>query len=174
MTTADVPTFGRAAGAPDELVDPDLAPDSRPDTELDELRAELASDVTATTTLPVPGRPRYAATFRLDFTGKDLDTYRKRSKDKTYADGVDGIRFAAILLAATNTVILRDGAPLELGGTPQTFRERDLLDLLGVDRAADGVRKLYGLDGAVDAAARAVLEAAGWGDDLDAIGSDPT
>lgn len=161
-------------------VDPDLDNlhlDQPEPSDLDDLRAELTAQVAPSTVIKVLGRPRYAVRFRTDFTGKDLDNLRKRAKDKRYKDGVDGIRFASLLLALTCEAILRDGKPLDLDGTsPVTFTSRELQDLLGTagnPNPADAtVRALYGLEGHVNAAAEKLMTEAGWGDEADV--ADPT
>lgn len=163
-------TFGTRTVDP--MADPDLAPVEEL-SDLDELRAELNAEVADTTVVDVPGRPGWQATFTTAITGEQLDTWRKRSKDRKRADGLDGVKFAALLLASTNVGILRKGKPVELDGEAATVRHPEFLELLAASGAVDGIRKLYGLDGHVDAAARAVMTAAGWGDEL-GEGTDPT
>ena len=160
-----------------EPLDPDLALDGDDEagSDLDDLRAELTAAITPTTTIPVPGRPRYAVRFRTDFTGKDLDGLRKKAKDKRMSGGVDGVRFASLLLALTCQGITRDGVELseQLGVSgPVTFTTRELQELLGTPNADSTVRALYGLEGHVDSAARRLMVEAGWGDEVDAM--DPT
>lgn len=173
-----MPSEFTAPGTPRDT-DPDLDALSRDDDEvtsdLDDLRAELNADVAPTTTIPVTGRPGYAVRFRTDFTGKELDKLRKLAKDKRMVDGIDGVRFASLLLAATCQGITRNGRELaedlELA-KPVTFTSPELRELLGTVNADETVRKLYGLEGHVDAAARRLMVEAGWGDEVDAL--DPT
>lgn len=185
MTSPDLPTFGTAA--PDDL-DEDLAPMGDPDelapigavdetSDAETIAAELDEEVLKTVDLAVPGRPRYAVRYRLDFTDKDLDTWSRQAGDKGYRAKISGTKFALIGLASTCVGILRDGELVELDGKPATFRSRTFLsDVLKVPTAILGVRKLYGgVEGNVDAAMRRVMVAAGWGDDADeATSSDPT
>lgn len=176
-----VPTFGTGVD-PDEAPLGDLeelAPVGQHDeaSDLDAIAAELEEEVLKTVDLPIPGRPRYAARYRLDFTDKDLDTWSKQAGDKSYRAKLSGTKFALIGLASTCVGILRDGELIELDGKPATFRSRTFLaDVLKVTTAINGVRKLYGdVEGNIDAAMRAVMTRAGWGDDLDeATTSDPT
>lgn len=157
--------------------DPDLAGlgDEEVSSDLDDLRAELNADVSPTTSIPVLGRPGYAVRFRTDFTGRDLDLLRKRAKDRKMSDGIDGVKFASLLLAFTAQGITRAGAELseQLGTTaPVTFTTREFQELMGTTTADTTVRKFYGLEGHVDAAARRLMTEAGWGDEVDAM--DPT
>lgn len=171
--TEPVRTFGTATANPD-LIDPDLAPvelDSGSD--LEDLRAELTAEVeSATEPLVVPARPRYSVVYSTDVEGRELDAYRKRAKDRKRVDGIDGVRFASLLLANKCLAIHRNGEPLVLDGEVATFRHPELLELIGAAGAAEAVVKLYGRDGDVDAAARRVMTDAGWGDD--AVDADPT
>lgn len=141
--------------------------------DLDDLRSELTSKVVETTTIPVTGRPGYAVRCRLDFTSRDLDNLRKRCKDKRFVDKIDGIKFAALLLALTTVAVVRHGKDLELDGTsPVTFTSPELQGLYGTPDAQSTVRAFYGLEGHVDAASRTLMGEAGWGDEVYA--ADPT
>lgn len=147
-------------------------------SDLDDLEAELTAAVTPSTVIPVLGRPAFAVRFRTDFTGKELDALRKAAADKRFADGIDGVKFAALLLAKTCLGILRhdseDAMREALGVTaPVTFVTRELQGKYATTGSADAtVRKFYGLEGHVDATARRLMAEAGWGDDVYA--TDPT
>ena len=174
-----MPSEFTAPGTPTvDDVDPDLAgigDDEQEASDLDALRAELNAEVAPTTTIPVAGRPGYAVRFRTNFTGRDLDSLRKKAKDKRMVDGIDGVRFASLLLAFSCQGITRNGRELAEDldlNAPATFTTRELQELLGTTTADATVRKLYGLEGHVDAAARRLMTEAGWGDEVDAL--DPT
>lgn len=165
--------------------DPDLAAlfDDSPATpadDLDDLRSELSQDLDNTTTLPVEGRERYTVRFRTDFTGKELDKLRQTSRDKSFADKIDGPKFGALLIATTCLAVLRDGKPIPLeSGREATFMEPEFLDLLKRDadgrapiKAVTAIQRFYGGDGKVDAQARKLMEIAGWGDEV--AEADPT
>ena len=157
----------------------DVEPDETDNSDLEAIRGELvAGGGVDTKLLEVEGRPGYAVEFRLDFTSRDVDRIRKAAHDRTFADKVDGIKFAALLLAKTCVAIHRNGAPIELDGRPATFTEPEFLDLLKRDgerqpvKAVDGVRRFYVLEGRIEAHARTVMEAASWGDEAREV--DPT
>lgn len=173
MPDPDAPTFGAPPVLDDEvpLDDGPQEPDEER-TELDDLEAELGATELPTVTLAVPGRPRYAVVYRLSFTDRDLDTWRRKAKDKRYADGVSGTKFAAILLASTCLRVLRDGETLEVDGKVATFTSRPFLELLKATTAVDGVLKLYGLEGHAQQAAGSVQRAAGWLDPVDEVSSE--
>lgn len=156
--------------------DPDLdgldAIGSEP-TDLDSIEAELTAKVAETTVINVLGRPGYAVRCRTDFTSRDLDNLRKRCKDKRFVDKIDGIKFAALLLAFTAVAIVRHGKDLELdGASPVTFTSPELQTLYRTPDAQATVRAFYGAEGHIDAASRKLLEEAGWGDEADT--ADPT
>ena len=176
MPTTAPHTFGLEDGFnPDTFeqdTDPDLEPDTADGSDLDAIRAELAAQVTPTIDLAVPTRPGWAVRVRADFSARALDGYRKASKDRKFADGLDGAKLSALIIGANCTAVLRKGAPLVLDGTPQTFATKDLRELLGTSDVASTVRALYGLDGHLEAAARRLLVEAGYGDEADL--ADPT
>lgn len=169
MTTHDLTAIT------DGLADPDLdnLDLGAEDSDLDQLDAELGAITAATTTLEVPLRPGYSIRCRTDFTGADLEKLRKAARDKRFADGLDGVKFAALLIASNTDAILRQGDPLVLDGvSPVTFTTPELKTRYGTANAADTVRAFFGREGHVDAAARRLTSEAGWGDDLYAV--DPT
>ena len=143
-------------------------------TDLSRLRADLAAESKTDVTLPVPGRPIYAVRFRTDVSGDELDRWRKTAKSKRHVDGIDAVKFAALILANTCLEVLRDGTPLlDSDGDPLTFRSVELWKgTLEASTAAGGVLKFYGRDGHAVAASNAVLGESGWGEDLQPL--DPT
>ena len=142
-------------------------------SDYDDLDAELGAIEDLSTVIEVPKRPGYALRCRTDYTGLDVDLIRKKCRDKKFADGVDGIKFASLLLGVMTTAILRNGEELELDGTsPVTFATPALQARMGTSSVDQTVRKFYGLEGHVDAAGRRLMNEAGYGDDVYAV--DPT
>lgn len=139
------------------------------DTLLAELRADLAKETVPTVTLPIPGRPGWEAEYRVDVRGAQLDGWRKRAQAAGKRGRLDPAIFAGILLAELNVGLHRQGKPIVLDGEPATFRSEAYLELLEVNGARPAVLKTYALEGQTDAAARAVLKAAGWGDDVEEL-----
>lgn len=187
--TRDPDIYGPNAGAVDEDPDEgdlDDAPTPRPrhfatgqpapaeleeegESDLDDIARELDEEGPPTTVLPIPGRPGWQATYSLDVSGRHIDSWRKRAKT---GRTVDVGRFASLALAQLNVELVRRGRPITLEGEPQTFTSRPFMESLGVRRAADAVRKVYRLEGHMDAALRAVLREAGWGDELESLDED--
>jgi hypothetical protein len=143
------------------------------DSDYDQLDDELTVIVEATTLIEVPKRPGYAIRCRTDYTGLDVELIRKKCRDKKFADGIDGVKFASLLLASTCVAVVRNGADLELDGeSPITFVSKPLQTRMGTTTAADTVLKFYVREGHVDAAAGRLSREAGWGDEV--YTADPT
>ena len=168
-----VPTFGPPNLTKYDDGEPGLPPEGDA-TDLTRLRADLLAETKTDTTLPVPGRPLYAVKFRTDVSGDELDRWRKTAKSKRHVDGIDAMKFAALILANCCLEVIRDGqALLDTDGDPLTFRSVELWKgTLEASTAAGGVLRFYGRDGHAVAASNTVLGESGWGEDLQPL--DPT
>jgi hypothetical protein len=165
----------RDANARARMADPDLdgLELGEDGSDYDDLDAELVAIADLTTLIEVPKRPGYAIRCRTDYTGLDVDLIRKKCRDKKFTDGIDGIKYASLLLASMTTAIVRNGKDLELDGvSPVTFTSKPLQERMGTATADATVRKFYGLEGHVDAAGRRLMNEAGYGDEVYA--GDPT
>lgn len=149
-------------------------------SDLDAIREELAKPPAEDavneddfTTIAVDTRPGYSIRCRLDFTGHDLDRWRKAAHNKRFTDKLDGIKFAALLIGATCVAVLRNGKPVSQDGEPidYPFQNRAFMGTLGGHDVDSTVRAFFVREGLVDAAARRVTLEAGWGEDVYA---DPT
>jgi hypothetical protein len=113
--------------------------------------------------------PRYVVTYRADLDGKAIDGCRKASRDRKFADGLDGTKFAGMIVAATCDEIVRDGRRLDDdAGRPLRFNHRWLMNALHAATAAECAAKFYANDAELDAVARAVMTESGWGEDAQA------
>lgn len=139
--------------------------DEEDESDLSAIVAELDAEGPPLTVLPIPARRGWEAAYSIDVRSAQLESWRKRSKTRR---GVDNAKFSAIALAELNVRLIRNGRVITLEGEEQTFTSRPFMDSLGVTRAADAVRKVYQLEGTMDAALRGVLREAGWGEDLEA------
>lgn len=180
-TPADGPAFDLTdpgdAGADhyeddDGLAEPG-APTSAQGSPLADLEAELLAEIAdgKPIRLEVDGRPGYVALYRRDFTGQDVDRWRKRAKR---GKSVDLIHFGALVIAGTMVGLERNGEELEDpdAGGPLTVRSPYMQGLYSAPSAAEAARKFFGTDGYVNAQCEGILEAAGWGDE--AIEADPS
>jgi hypothetical protein len=153
---------------PHSLIDEDAPSD------LATLRADLAEKILEEVVLPVPARKGYESVHVADISATTMDGLRKRAKVK---GRIDNVKLVGLVMANTNVAIRKDGRRLvDEEGEPLNFRSAEFLEIQGVSSAADAVRKFYGRDGDLDAASRALLRAAGWGEELETVEdeADPT
>jgi hypothetical protein len=141
---------------------------------LSRLKSKLKQEIRRSDVLlPVPERPGVSVRFSPNVTNHQVRRWRKMAGDET-KKGLDGTLFACHLLGNTCTGILIDGELVTEEGHAVTFASDTILSWLGVDRPIpDGIRAFYGVDPHVDAAGFAILEAAGFSDDIEPEG-DPT
>jgi hypothetical protein len=148
--------------------DPDIEAPAAPATALDELRSELTTAVESKdSTLAVPAREGYAVRYSTTIAHEQLNSWRKRARDKSMPGELDELRWAAIVLANQCRAIVRKGTEVELDGSPATFAHPGFRSMLGAERAVDAVRSFYGRDADVITSALTVLRDAGYGDEVD-------
>lgn len=143
-------------------------------TLLDELRAEAQQEARKEpVTYMVATRPGWSVRYDTNIDDQVLGQWRKRAADKTQPEGVNQLKLCLTVLANHAEVFVRNGVDaLDEEGQPISFRSQYLIDLLGVGRAVDAVKKWYGADGEILSTAYSVLDAAGYGRDADE--GDPT
>jgi hypothetical protein len=176
---SDVFTF-IPGGEPADFNDLDLdTPKSAPsDVSADEptllarLKSSLAKKVARESILlEVPERPEMVVRYSPNITQHQVKQWRKNSGSDR-KEGMDSVRFSCHVLANTCTGLLIDGQEVTENGVPMTFSYEAVMSMLGVSRVFDCVREMYGLDPHVEAAAIAVLDAAGFNDSVEQV--DPT
>lgn len=156
------------------IPDPDLAPVPEM-SDLELIAKDLAKDVDDEKPfiLPVKTRPGYALQFNTDITYEQLEKWKKLSKDRKAADGVDLARLSGLVIANQCTGILKNGRTLvDADGDSLTFASDEVRAMYDTPKAADAARKLIGKDANVQSIADAVTAAAGWGDEVSEV--DPT
>lgn len=136
------------------------------------LKSSLSKKVARTEILlEVPERPDMVVRYSPNITQHQVKQWRKNSGEGR-KEGLDGVRFSCHVLANTCTGILLHGQEVTENGFPVTFSHESVMQMLGVGKVFDCVRETYGLDPHVEAAAIAVLDAAGFNDSVDQV--DPT
>ena len=175
--TFDV-TKKTTAPADDIIVD-DTAPASttgKANTVLAALEAELKRDVhLSDLVLNVPERKGMTIRFDVNIDAATVNKWRAMCKNKSMTDEFDGLKFSCMVVANKAEAVLYDGEEALLPtGDALNFKEPAFLDMLGVPKALDGVRKLYGVDGHIFVAADAILSAAGYDSDSQDQQADPT
>lgn len=181
-STIDLTNLPERNGVLDLPDDPSDYADPTPvqgTSDLDLIRQDLTQTFDELVTVPVNTRPGYSLRCVANVSGDELESWRKAAKSKRHADGVDGVKLTALIIANKATEILRGGELLtDSIGQPLNFRHNEFRSLLKQPgesdlTAADAVRRFFGKDGALDTAARTVLVESGWGDDALTV-ADPT
>jgi hypothetical protein len=141
-------------------------------TLLSRLKSSLSQKVErASVLLEVPERPEMAIRYSPNISQHQLKAWRRNS-GADRKDGLDGVRFSCHVLANTCTGILIDGQEVTDNGHPVTFSHEVVMQMVGAPKVFDCVLKVYGLDPHVEAAAIAILDAAGFNDSVEQV--DPT
>jgi hypothetical protein len=123
--------------------------------------------------IPVPERSGVMIRVSPNITQQQMKNWRK-SAGEDRKNGMDTIRFSAHLIAATTTgILLNDEIVTDASGIEVTFASPQILEMTGTSRPhPDCVLAFFGLEPHVESAAVAIIESAGYGDNLDAV--DPT
>lgn len=143
-------------------------------TVLDRLRKELSKKVErAEVEIEVPERPGITVRISPNITQHQMRAWRRQAGDGT-KNGLDPTKFACTVLGHTCTGIFIDGEEAtNEDGAPLTFASPEILEMTSTNRPIpDCVQAFFGLDPHVEAAALAVMDAAGYGDDVETV--DPT
>lgn len=173
-------TFGVDEGDPEDIVvggfveetGKDILSASDEPTILAQLRDTLSKSVKRDDVLiEVPERPGMVIRYSPNITQHQIKAWRRGSGDGR-KDGLDSVRFSCHVLANTCTGFLLNGVEVTEKGEPVTFSHESIMQMVDAARVFDCVRNVYGLDPHVESAALAVLDAAGFNDDLEPV--DPT
>lgn len=141
-------------------------------TLLSKLKSTLAEKVERLSILlEVPERPNMAIRYSPNITQHQLKAWRRNS-GADRKEGLDGVRFSCHVLANTCTGIFIDGQEVTDNSNPVTFSHEVVMKMVDAPRVFDCILKVYGLDPHVEAAAIAVLDAAGFNDSVEQV--DPT
>lgn len=142
---------------------------------LDALRDDLARETDDDfVLLTVPARPAYTVRYSAKVSYEQFGSWAKRSEDKSKPNGMNLLRFGAIVLANCCRGILRDGEEILTDGQPLTFTSKALHELLGVDDNVQAVKAFYGNDAHVITSGTEVISEAGYGDQISQVDADPT
>jgi hypothetical protein len=120
--------------------------------------------------IPVPERPNVMIRVSPNITQNQLKSWR-RNAGEDRKNGMDTIRFSTNLIAATTTgIVLHDEIVTDEAGVELTFASPQIMKMTDTSRPyPDCVLAFFGLEPHVEAAAVAIIEAAGYGDNVDAV-----
>lgn len=121
----------------------------------------------------VPERPGVSLEISPNITQHQLRSWRKNAGEDT-KNGMDTVKFACSVVGHTTTAILINGeVATNSDGFPVNFASPEIMEMTNTTRPLpDCVRAFFGVEPHIEAAAVAIMEAAGYGDTVDAV--DPT
>ncbi len=144
-------------------------------TVLEQLRAEISKKVERPDIeIGVPERPGVSVRFSPNVTQNQLRAWRKNSGEDS-KDGFDPLKFACYVVGSTTQCILiNDEIVTNEDGIELTFASGEILDMTNDLRPIpEGIRSFYGVDPHLESTALAILDAAGYGEDVE-LAANPT
>lgn len=142
---------------------------------LDRLRGEVSKKIERPVVfVEVPERKGVTIKVSPNITQEQMRKWRRWSGEGTKNE-FDPTKFAAHVIAHTTRGILFDGEEaFSDAGHPLSFVSPEILDMTGTTRPIpECVKSFFGLDPHIEAAALAIMEAAGYSDTVEAA-EDPT
>ena len=123
--------------------------------------------------IAIPERPGVMIRVSPNITQQQLKTWRRNAGEERKG-GMDTLKFSTNLIAATTTgILLNDEIATDESGVEVTFASPEIMQMTDTTRPhPDCVLAFFGLEPHVESAAVAIIEAAGYGDQVDAL--DPT
>lgn len=144
----------------------------------DQLAASLSQDAAPKPiTVPIPGRPNLSLRMSCEVDSERLAQWTRRATEKRGAErGVNQLRLSCMILVNQCTGLVMNGQVVT-NEHDETVRlnSPQLAEMLGLPEHADRVavlQKLFGSDGHIFTASQKVLDAAGYGDDIDTSGGE--
>jgi len=105
-----------------------------------------------------------------NITQSQLKSWRRNAGEERKG-GMDTLKFSTNLIAATTTgILLNEVVATDDNGVEVTFASPEIMAMTNTSRPhPDCVLAFFGLEPHVEAAAVAIIEAAGYGDNVDAV-----
>lgn len=153
----------------------DLKATVKPETLLDRLAATVSEKVRRKDIfINVPERPGVTLKISPNVTQNQVRKWRREAGEES-KNGMDATKFATLVIGhTTEAILLNDQEVKNEAGFDLTFASDEVLTMTGTTRPVpDAVRAFFGLDPHVEAAALAILDAAGFGDTIEP-NEDPT
>jgi hypothetical protein len=145
------------------------------ETLLEKLSATIAEKVSRKDIfINVPERPRVTLRISPNITQAQVRKWRKEAGEDT-KNGMDATKFATFVIGhTTQGIVFSDEEVFDDNGFALNFAHDQILNMTKTTRPVpDAVRAFFGLDPHVEAAALAILDAAGFGDTIEPA-EDPT
>lgn len=121
----------------------------------------------------IPERPGVSIQVSPNINQNQLRAWRKNAGEDT-KNGMDTLKFACAVIAHTTVSIVINGeTAVNESGFEMNFASPEIMEMTGTNRPyPDCVKAFFGIEPHIEAAAVAIMEAAGYGDTVDAV--DPT
>jgi hypothetical protein len=121
----------------------------------------------------IPERPGVSIQVSPNINQNQLRAWRKNAGEDT-KNGMDTLKFACAVIAHTTVSIVINGeTAVNESGYEMNFASPEIMEMTGTNRPyPDCVKAFFGIEPHIEAAAVAIMEAAGYGDTVDAV--DPT
>lgn len=162
------------SAASKETLAAEIETEEREASVLERLREQLSKKIErARILVEVPERPGVAVEVSPNITQHQMRVWRKNAGEGT-KPGFDPTKFACYVIGHTTTGIYIDNQEVFAeAGHNLTFASPEIMEMTGTTRPIpDCIQAFFGLDPHVEAAALAIMEAAGYGDDVETV--DPT
>jgi hypothetical protein len=122
--------------------------------------------------LDVPEREGVTIKISPNITQQQMRNWRKQAGEDT-RNGMDATKFACIVIGATTAGICMSGEEVfDEDGYELNFAASQLFEMTDTTRSIDCVKVFFGVDPHIEAAALAILDAAGYSDTVETV--DPT
>ena len=138
-------------------------------TVLEQLRQEISKKVErAEIQIDVPERPGVTVRFSPNITQNQLRAWRKNSGEDS-KDGFDPLKFACYVVGSTcKAILIQNQVVQDQNGVDVTFASPEILEMTNDLRPIpDGIRRFYGIDPHLESTALAILDHAGYGEDVE-------
>lgn len=171
---SDNPLYEETAAASDDVPGrKSPAKGKKAESPLDRLISAISEKVERPVVhLEVPSRPGVKLMISPNITQNQLKAWRKNAGEDSKR-GLDSTKFAAYVIGNSTVGIIIDGEEVEEDGHAMNFASPSILNATETDRPVpDAVQAFFGVDANVESAALAILDASGYGDDIEI--EDPT
>jgi hypothetical protein len=147
---------------------PSFADEVDTDNVLEQLKAVVSKKVMRPEIfINVPERPGVQLVISPNITQQQLKAWQKNSGSET-KNGIDATKFACQVIGHTTLGVYLNGEEVFENGKSLGFASPAILKMTGAARALpDAVMAFFGLDPHVEAAALAIIDAAGYGDTVE-------
>lgn len=142
-------------------------------TILEQLTTALAKEIVRPDIeIDVPERDGISIQYSPNITQERLRQWRKNSGESSKR-GLDSVKFASYVIGDTcKGIYVNHEQAVSPSGVGLTFTSREIWEMSDADSPFEAIKHMFGIDPHIESTAFAILEAAGYGDEVDT--EDPT